>query len=435
MARIGIRREDKSDWEARVPLVPADVARLAKSEGIGFTVERSPIRAFGEEAYAEAGASIADDLGGCPIILGVKEIPPERFEEGKTYVFFSHVIKGQPENMGMLRRLMSLGCTLIDYEKVTDESGRRLVFFGRFAGMAGMIDTLWALGRRLRQEGIDNDFERIQPAHHYRDLEHVRHELAAVSAFIRSRGLPGALRPFVVGFTGYGKVSQGAQEMYDLLPTEAIEPEELATVPAAAKSCYKVVFDEAHMVRRSDGSSAFELGEYYEHPERYEAAFFPYVKHLTALVNCIYWEPRYPKFITQEQFRELYGKGQPRLRVVGDITCDINGSLACTTRATDPVDPVYVYDPETGVTHEGISGKGPVVLAVDFLPCEIPVDASRAFSEALLPYLPALARADFSGALCDAGLPAELERATIVYHGKLTEPYRYLEEFVGDAVG
>jgi alpha-aminoadipic semialdehyde synthase len=431
MARIGIRREDKSTWEARVPLVPADVRRLVAEHGLEVTVQSSPIRAFSAEAYREAGATVADDLADCPIILGVKEIPPACLEAGKAYMFFSHTIKGQPANMPMLRRLMELRGHLIDYEKIVDDQGRRLVFFGRFAGLAGMIDTLWTLGRRLKHEGVDSPFALVRPSHEYEDLAEVRREIAAVGQSIRRDGLPEAIRPLVCGFAGYGQVSRGAQEIFDLLPVEEVAPAELESVEPAARHCYKVVFREEHLVERVDDSSPFELKEYYDQPERYRAAFFPHVRHLSVLVTGIYWEPKYPRLITQAQFRELYsGPERPRLRVIGDITCDVDGSVACTVRATDPGNPVYVYDPETGEAQDGVAGNGPVVLAVDLLPCELPVDASIAFSEALSPFIPGLAGADFSTSPAQSGLPPELARALIVYRGELTEPYRYLKEHV-----
>lgn len=427
---IGIRREDKSKWEGRVPLVPDDVLRLIDRDGLQFTVQSSPTRAFPDEAYQAAGARVTPDLVDCPLIMGVKEIPPDRLEAGKTYIYFSHTIKGQPANMPALRRLLELGCTLIDYERIVDDQNRRLVFFGRYAGLAGMIDTLWALGQRLRHEGIDNPFTRIQPAHRYDDLGHFRREIAYVADSIRRRGLPKALRPLICGFAGYGQVSQGAQYIYDLLPVTQIAPDDLASVPAEAHQCFKVVFREEHMVRRTDASASFALLEYYEHPDRYQAAFFQHAPHLHVLVNCIYWDHRYPCMITRAQFQELYAGDQPRLRVIGDITCDVDGSLACTTRATDPGRPIYVYDPNTGETHDGVAGHGPVVLAVDFLPCELPVDASNYFSGELRRFIPALDQADFSKPLAQSGLPPELQRATIVYNGELTEAYRYLVEFL-----
>jgi alanine dehydrogenase len=428
---IGIRREDKSQWEARAPLVPEDIQRLRGASGVEFRVQSSPTRALPDAAYRQAGAKIVDDLADCPVIMGVKEIPPGRLERGKTYVYFSHTIKGQPANMPALKRLLGLGCTLIDYERIVDEQGRRLVFFGRYAGLAGMIDTLWALGQRLEWEGSANPFTRVRPAHRYADLEAAHRELVKVAGAIRREGLPEAIRPLICGFAGYGHVSGGAQHVYDLLPMEEVAPGELASVPAKPHTCYKVVFREEDMVAPVDPGRPFELQEYYRHPERYRAAFFPHVQYLTILVNCIYWEAKYPRMVTREQFQELYRSGQrPRLRVIGDVTCDIDGSLACTTRATDPERPVYVYDPVTGATSEGVAGSGPVVLAVDFLPCELPVDASHHFSRALSPFIPALASADYSRPLAESGLPAVLQRATIVWRGELTEPYRYLERFL-----
>jgi saccharopine dehydrogenase (NAD+, L-lysine forming) len=431
MTRIGIRREDKSRWEARTPLVPADIQNLILKHGLEFTVQSSPIRAFPQEEFRAVGAETGEDLANCPIIMGVKEIPPHLLEKGKTYVYFSHVIKGQPKNMPMLRRLMELGCQLIDYEKIVDDKGRRLVFFGHYAGLAGMIDTLWALGRRLEREGISNPFARIEPAHQYRHLDHAKKEIAAVAEDIKKHGLPEAIQPFVCGFAGYGKVSQGAQEVFDLLPMVEVRPEDLPNLKPARDRCYKAVFHEDHMAERADASRPFELQEYYQHPERYRPTFFRHVPYLSVLVNCIYWEPRYPRLIDAEQFRALYcGSQPPRLRVIGDITCDIDGSLACTTRATGPDNPVYVYEPDTGRTEDGVAGRGPVVLAVDFLPCELPVDASIEFSRTLSPFIPALANADFSGSLADSGLPPELSRATILLRGRLTEPYAYLAEHV-----
>ena len=426
---IGIRHEDKSRWEARVPLVPDDIRRLIGEHQVEFRVQSSPTRAFPDAAFREAGAEVAEDLAPCPIIMGVKEIPPEKLEAQKTYVYFAHVIKGQRSNMPALQRLLDLGCTLIDYERIENDQGQRLVFFGDYAGLAGMIDTLWALGLRLQHEGVDSPFSRLRQAHDYNDLEHAKREIAAVGEDIRRHGLPRAIQPLVCGFAGYGRVSQGAQEIYDLLPVEDVSPEELPSITPADKTCYKVVFHEEHIVERVDSSTPFDLQEYYKRPERYASRFFPYVEHLTMLVNCIYWEPKYPRLVTRDQFADLYaGSAKPRLRVIGDITCDVDGSIECTVRSTDPGNPIYVYESRTGQTADGVAGDGPVVLAVDFLPCEVPVDASNHFSQALSPFIPALARAQYTAPLADSGLPPALQRGTIVYRGELTEPYRYLAD-------
>ena len=154
MRSIGIRREDKDPWEARVPLVPDDAARLTRTSSVELVLQPSAQRVFTAAEYERAGARFDEDLSACDIVLAVKEIPRELFAPGKTYAFFSHTIKGQPYNMDMLRRLLELECQLIDYERITDERGRRLIFFSRFAGLAGAIDALWALGRRLEWEGL-----------------------------------------------------------------------------------------------------------------------------------------------------------------------------------------------------------------------------------------------------------------------------------------
>jgi len=424
---IGIRREDKSRWEARSPLTPNDVRQLVQS-GIPVQVQTSPIRVFRDEEYRAAGATVVSDLSACPIIFGVKEIPPQYFQPRKTYIFFSHTIKGQPGNMPMLRRILEQGATLIDYERIVDERGRRLVFFGRYAGLAGMIDTLWALGQRLRHEGLDNPFVQVRRAYEYRDVAHAKQELGALAEALRRQRLPDALQPFVCGFTGYGNVSQGAQEIYDLLPVRAVEPQELPHL-APGPDLYKVVFREEHMVAPLNPGAAFQLQDYYDHPEKYRSCFADYLPYLTVLVNCIYWEPKYPRLVTCADLKDLFGAGhRPRLRVIGDISCDINGSIECTVKATEPGDPVYVYEPASGQVRTGVVGNGPVILAVDILPCELPADASSYFGRSLLPLIPSLVAADFSRPLAESGLPPVWQRATIVYRGELTPPYRYLED-------
>ena len=429
--RIGIRREDKSPFETRVPVVPGDLAELVNKQGIPVSIQSSDTRVFSDETFRRAGAQVTPDLSDCDVILGIKEIPAHVFRPGKVYLFFSHTIKGQSYNMPMLQRMMELGCTLIDYERIVDREGRRLVFFGNFAGLAGMIDVLWTLGRRLHYDGVETPFCAVRQALHYDDLAQAENEITRVGQVIQAEGLPRAVDPLVCGFAGYGNVSQGAQQIYDLLGVREISPRDLLSLPSSARGCYKVVFYEKHLVERADPSQPFELQEYYDHPELYAPTFRQYLDHLTVLVNCIYWEARYPRLVCCTDMAELFGEDRrPRLRVIGDITCDIEGSIECTVRATDPGDPVYVYEPATGRPPSGVEGDGPVILANNILPCELPVDASRYFSNLLRDFIPAVANADFSGSLPDSGLPPELQRATVLYRGQLTPDYRYLTRHV-----
>ena len=431
---IGIRREDKNRWERRVPLTPEHVAELTR-HGVTVAVQPSPLRAFPDETFRRAGARIADDLSACPVVVGVKEIPTDRLHPDTAYLFFAHVTKGQSANMPMLRRLMDLRCTLIDYEKIVDDRGHRLVFFGRHAGFAGMLDTLAWLGRRLLWEGTDSPFARLRLAHEYADLEEAHVALASVAEAIRRDGISGGLHPLVFGFTGSGNVSKGAQEIFDHLPYEEVLPEDLSALfsneDLPRNILYKVVFGRSDRVARADGG-AIEGDALRKHPQRFHSVMAPHLPHLTVLVNGIYWEPGQPRVVGKEDLRALFaGTAPPRLRVIGDISCDLHGSIEANVRITTPDDPVYVYDAASGEAVSGVAGRGPVILAVDNLPCEIPVDASQHFGDALLRFLPALARCEWSRPFEALDLADEIRRAVIVHRGRLTPSYAYLERYLG----
>jgi len=394
------------------------VAELTR-RGTEVMVEPSPIRVFPDEAFRKAGATLSDDLAGSGLVLGVKEIPIHKLRAGIAYAFFSHVAKGQPVNMPMLRRLMELGCTLIDYEKIVDDRGRRLVFFGRYAGYAGMLDALWALGRRLAAEGIESPFSALKLAHEYADLEDAHVALGRVANAIRREGVGGELHPLVFGFTGSGNASKGAQEIFDLLPHEEVLAEDL---PAQIRDgdlprnlLYKVAFSRA---------------------ERFGGEMRAHLPYLTVLMNGVYWEPTHPRVVSVEDLKVLWGgHAPPRLRVIGDVSCDIGGSIEATIRSTTPGDPVFVYDVASGEALGGVAGRGPVILAIDNLPCELPVDASQHFGDALLRFVPAMARCEWSAGAGPLDLPAEIRRAVIVDRGRLAPSFAYLAEHLETAPG
>jgi saccharopine dehydrogenase (NAD+, L-lysine-forming) len=433
--QIGIRREDKSEWERRVPVTPEDAALLHREHGIQVVVQPSPLRAFTAGEFESAGAIVQEDLSACPVVLGIKEIPEDHFRPGGAYVFFAHVIKGQEYNMPMLRRMLELGCTLIDYERVVDDKNRRLIFFGWHAGVAGAIETLGALGQRLAWEGIPNPFSSVRQTHTYHDLAEAKAALAEVRDRIESDGLPKELTPLIIGVAGYGNVSRGVQEILHLLPTIEIEPEQVAAVASEAGASrhhvYVAVFKEWHMVEPAIPGATFELQDYYVHPEKYRGVFERYLPHLTVLVNAIFWTKAYPRLVTNDYLRTLFGAAQkPRLRVIGDVSCDIEGAIQCTVKSTPPGDPVYVYHPASGEIVDGYQGAGVVIMAVDILPAELPREASDYFSHVLRPFIPAIARCDFSVPFAECNLPDEIKRAVIVYQGKLTPDYQYIQKYL-----
>jgi alpha-aminoadipic semialdehyde synthase len=433
--KFGIRDEDKSPWERRVPLIPADLKTLGDT-GIRAVVQTSPRRAFADEEFAAAGVPVQEDLSDCDVIIGIKEIPPAKLQPEKIYLFFPHVIKGQPANMPMLRRLLELKATLIDYERIVDEKNRRLIFFGRHAGLAGMINTLWALGRRLDIARIPSPFSRLKQARAYADLAGAREDLLRIAACVREDGLPEAVHPLTVGITGYGNVARGAQEILDALPVQSVSPADLSRVAhdrsVSRNMIYKVVFREEDVAEPLEAGKAFDLNDYYRRGKTgYRGTFERYLDHLCVLVNCIYWDERYPRLLTRELCRKMWAPGRrPKLTVIGDISCDVNGSIECTVKATEPGNPVYVYEPATGTAQDGFEGRGPVMMAVDILPAEIPRESSADFSRVLAKFLPEIEKADFSKDFDGLMLPTELKRAVIVYRGELTPDYRYLKAFL-----
>ncbi len=431
MHKIGIRHEDKYVMERRVPLVPEHVKRLVE-QGIEVQVQRSPKRVFKDEEFEAAGAKLVDGLNEPDLILGVKEMPMDFFEFQKTYIFFSHTIKGQSYNMPLLKRMMEKEINLIDYEKITNEKGQRLIFFGRFAGLAGMINSLWSAGMRYKEFGIETPFTAINQTHTYNSLEEAKEVVAQVGEKIKTEGLPEQLSPFVVGITGYGNVSKGAQEILSLLPVEQVSPKELLTLEQRSdlsnKKVYQIVFKEEDLSKPLEEGKAFELQEYYQHPERFEGQFEQYIPHLSILMNCMYWDDRYPRIVTKDYLEGLYKKDTPKLTVIGDVTCDPDGSIEITHKGTEIEDPVFVYNPFTHEPVMGFKGEGVLVMAVDILPSELPRESSRAFSDALVDFVPEIAAADYNRDFETLNVPAPFKRAMILHRGVLTPDFEYLKE-------
>ena len=428
---LGIRREDKNKWERRVAITPDHTKELKEKYGIKTVIQPSKIRIFKDLEYKSAGAEIKEDISESDVIFAVKEIPKELFIKNKTYVFFSHTIKGQDYNMPMLKKMMDLKCNLIDYEKISDEKDRRLVFFGRHAGLAGMIDTLWALGKRLDWKEVKNPFSEIKKTIEYKSLEDAKNHIRSIGEKISKEGLDESITPLIVGFAGYGHVSQGAQEILDHLPVEEISPGQLEAIHEHFQNniIYKVIFKEEDIVEPVSVEAKFNLQEYYEKPHLYRTIFTKYIKRLSVLMNCIYWDERYPRLFTKDFLEENF-TGIMKLQVVGDISIDINGAIEFTEKATDPDNPVFLYNPIRRDIIDGYEGNGIVIMAVDNLPCELPKESSINFSNSLIGFIPEILSADYSLDFDKLELPPEIKKAVILYHGKLTPNYQYINNFL-----
>ncbi|MBN1326438.1 MAG: hypothetical protein JW996_00640 [Candidatus Cloacimonetes bacterium] len=432
MKVLGIIKETKNHWEKRVALNPSAVNQLVKA-GYKVKVQSSPIRIYSDSEYLAAGAEITDDLRGCDFILGVKEIPCAEIQPGIPHLFFSHTIKGQDYNMPMLRDILNKKVTLLDYELIKDDQGRRQVFFGKFAGDAGMIDTLWGLGQRLKlQYGLDTPFLKVKRAYEYDSVQDAIEQLKPVGREIREKGLPPEILPLNFFLMGYGHVASGCREILDSLPVQERDPEELEGI-SDDKDPYHLnlfVFKEHHMVERKDGKD-FDLQDYFHNCEKYQSKMEKYLPDCSVYLNAIYWGPRCPVFLPNSFLKSIQGNS-PKLIIIGDITCDIEGSVQATVKATDPDNPIFIYHAVTGEVVDGLKGDGFAVCAVDNFPCEFSREASDFFTRALLPYMAELLEADYTKPVEKLSLPAEIKGACIAHRGRLLPEYSNLYEKLKD---
>ena len=432
---IVIRKENIELTEKRSPLSPKHIAELISKNKIEVTLEPWDNRYFNQREYIKNGAQVSSDLSSANIIFGVKEIPIEDLPENQAAVFFSHTIKGQSYNMHLLQAVLDKKVTLMDYEKVTDESGKRLIFFGPFAGLAGAINSIWLLGKRLNWEGIENPFQQIKQANNYNSLHEAKTALKKIAEKIKTGGLPNTGKPWVIAITGNGTVSKGAQEIIDLLAVEEVNPVQFRQMQRAKSfdlsTLYKVVIDCDNFVKPINAKDTFGWEDYFSHPQKYKANFADILPDITVLINGIFWDTQYPKLVTKQDIKKLYeNEKQPNLRIIADITCDVEGSIECNLKSTTSDNPVYVFDAFEQTIKDGIEGNGPVILAVDKLPSELPGEATQFFGDSLMPFVPMLANVDFRSPFDKLEMPAPFKRAMITHQGKLTPDFGYLKKYL-----
>ncbi|MBS3808310.1 MAG: hypothetical protein KGY60_12460 [Bacteroidales bacterium] len=397
--RMGILRETKNPPDRRVPLTPAQCLtfqeRFPQKE---LYIQPSFIRGFEDQEYRYLELDMKEDLSHCDVLLGIKEVDYTTFLPGKTYIFFSHVGKKQPHNRRMLQEIVKKKITLIDYEYLTDYNGKRIIAFGRWAGMVGAYNG-------LRARGLRNDTFTLKPAHECHDMEEMFSGLRRLE-----------LNPTKILITGGGRVAQGAMETLQALNIREVNPREFLEKdfdePVLAR------LDPHDYVQHKHGK-AFDLHHFFRHPGEYESTFKPYQKVTDLYIACHYWDPKSPHFITKEDMKEP----DFNISVIADVSCDVDGPIASTVRASTIADPFYDYNPQTDQEESPFSGKNNVtVMAVDNLPGELPRDASQEFGQTLLDEVfPYLLGND------DKGI---IERATITRKGELTEAYRYLQDYV-----
>ena len=398
MLTLGLIREGKTPHDARVALTPKQAARIGEEYPVRVLVQPSGHRCFSNEEYRQEGLVLTEDMSDCDVLLGVKEVPEAALLDRKTYLFFSHTIKKQVHNRKLLQAILRKNIRLIDYEVLTDDQGQRLIAFGHFAGMVGAHNAMLTYGRRTGAFVL----KRMHECFDYVEAK----------ALYRSLRIP-AVR---VVLTGGGRVASGAVTVLRDMGLAQVDPQEYLT-----NAYDHAVFTQLNCdsyVARKDGQP-FGREDFYAHPEAYRSIFAPYAAKSDVMINGIFWDNRAPAFFTRQEM----ATADFRIRTIADVTCDIapESSIPSTLRASTIADPIFGFDPKTGLEAPP-HGEGIIdMMTIDNLPSELPRDASESFGRQFMNHV--------LWPLLNPG-HAMILRATIAQGGQLGSSFEYLREYV-----
>lgn len=399
--KIALLREGKIPADKRVALSPKQCLEvLNQYPGLVLVVQPSPIRKFTDQDYLDLGIVLQEDLSDCDVLIGVKEVPKKDLIPHKTYFYFSHTIKEQPYNKSLLLKMLSLNIRMIDYEVLTNEKSKRLIGFGRYAGIVGCYNGFLAYGKRTGSFSL-------KPAYLCEDRKEMEIELRKIQ-----------LEPIKIILTGSGRVGNGILELINIIGIRQVSPNEFLN-----NSFDEPVFVHLNTLdynKRIDGSASSK-SDFYTNPGSYQSDFLKFAKIAEMFIAGHYYAAGSPFLFTREDAKSKEFK----IRTVADVSCDINGPIACTIQPSTIQNPIYGYNPFTELIDDYAKPDVIAVMAVDNLPCELPKDSSIDFGAELIKHiLPCLLSTD----------PHKvIERATICENGKLTEQFSYLESYAKDS--
>jgi len=398
MLNIGIIREDKTPPDSRVPLNPSQCKSLIE-KGVDLVVQSSQVRCFTDEDYISAGVPVVDEIADRDVLLGVKEVPIEKLIADKTYFFFSHTIKEQVYNRKLLQAVIERNIRLLDYEVLTNDSGARVIAFGKFAGMVGAHNALWTYAQRT---GLF-ELPRMKDLYDYAEAK----ELYKKTKFPAVK----------IVLTGTGRVSNGAALVLDDMGFQKVRPLDYVT----QKFDFPVYtqLSSFFYVKRKDGKEFDDVQDFYNNPKDYESDFQHFLPMSDIMINGVYWDNDAPAFFTLDQLvSDNFG-----IKVVADVTCDIApvSSIPTTIKASTIAEPVFGYDPITSSECEPYQDHVIDMMTIDNLPNELPRDASTAFGEMFIEHvLPEL----ISG-----GGPM-MDKGSVTRNGDLGEYFEYLRGYL-----
>ncbi|WP_428224831.1 NAD(P)-dependent oxidoreductase [Flavobacterium sp.] len=396
--KFGIIKERKNPPDRRVVFSPEELKRVKEHfPQANFEVESSDIRVFKDEEYTALGIEVDSDLNDCDILIGVKEVPVEALIPNKTYFFFSHTIKKQPYNRKLLQACIEKNIRLIDHETIVDANNKRLIGFGRYAGIVGAYNG-------IRAFGLKYDLFNIAKAETLKDQKDLIDRLRRI-----------VLPPIKVVLTGHGKVGLGAKEMLDAMKMKQVSIEDYLTKTYDRPVYTHIDLEDYNM--RKDGKP-YDKKDFYQNPQEYTSNFERFTKVSDIFMAGHFYGNNAPYILTKEMLKAPHNK----IKVVADISCDVDGPVACTLKASTIAEPIFGYLPGE---HREVHFEDPraiAVMSVDNLPCELPKDASEGFGEMFLKHvIPSFYNNDADGIL---------ERGTICKEGKLTEKFAYLQDYL-----
>ena len=396
--KFGIIKERKNPPDRRVVFSPNEVKTIQEQfPVVSFKVEPSDIRIFSDAEYQNLGIEVTDDLSDCEVLFGVKEVPVEALIPNKKYFFFSHTIKKQPYNQKLLQAVLEKNIELYDHETIVDAANKRLIGFGRYAGIVGAYNA-------IRAFGIKFELFKMPKASALKGRD-------ALVQQVKRQIIP----PIKIVVTGTGKVGSGVKEMLLAMKIKEVSVENFLT-----KKFTQPVFTQIDVLeynKRMDGQK-FDTKDFYKNPSEYESDFERFTKVADIYISGHFHANAAPQILSQKMLQA----SDCAIKIVADVSCDVNGPIACTLRASTIEEPLYGYLPSENKEVDVFHPAAIVVMAVDNLPCELPKDASEGFGEMFTQHvIPAFFNNDADRILA---------RAKMTENGVLTERFNYLHDYV-----
>ena len=396
--KIGIIKECKTPSDKRVVFTPSKCLAAKKLyPEVEFLIQSSDVRCYSDKEYSDLGFSVVDDVSSADVLIGVKEVPIDKLIANKKYFFFSHTIKKQPYNKNLLLSILHNNIELFDHETIVDKNNNRLIGFGYYAGVVGAYNAFRALG-------LKNDSFILPKASELKDRKELNAELLKIS-----------IPDMKIVLTGKGRVGSGAKEILDFLQIKEVSISDYLN-----KSFEEAVYIQIDVLNYNNriDNQTLDRFDFYKNPSEYKSTFNKFSSTSDMFIAGHYYDKNAPNLITLEDVN----LDDFKIKLIADISCDINGPIVSTIRSSTIKDPIYGYDPISNKEVDYNQAGAITVMAVDNLPCELPRDASESFGEMFITdVLPSFFNEDKDGVL---------QRSKMTSKGELTDKFSYLSDFI-----